>query len=334
MPLPRRPRQFYNDLQLGLFDDIGEDPAIERAARELGAQRRAEARLASGDGEMLFMSFGSGSSGNCAYLGDSDGGFLIDAGVDADRVTEVLRRNAIDMTSVKGIILTHDHSDHVRAVYPLLRQNRHMGVYCTPRTLTGLLRRHNISRRIKDYHRPIYKEFEFKIGNFAITPFEVSHDGTDNVGYYIIRGRQAFAVATDLGCITERVEYYMSRADHIVIESNYDLRMLEEGRYHEYLKHRIKADDGHLDNRVASAFIARIITPRLRHLFLCHLSADNNRPDVAVAAMREALSGAGYTDVGDFSGSVATRELPLQLMALPRFDPTPLFVLRPGPQGL
>ena len=197
--------------------------------------------------KVYFMSFGSGSSGNCSYIGDSQNGFLIDAGVEIAKVIESLRRNGISMDRVKGICLTHDHGDHIRDVYGLLRRYRHLRVYCTPKTLNGILRRHNVSRRIKDYHAPIYKEFPFRIGNFEITAFEVMHDGADNSGYFITHGDIRFAIATDLGCISERVNHYMRQATHIVIEANYDFQMLREGRYPEYLKARIEAANGHLD---------------------------------------------------------------------------------------
>ena len=190
--------------------------------------------------KVYFMSFGSGSSGNCSYIGDSQNGFLIDAGVEIAKVIESLRRNGISMDRVKGICLTHDHGDHIRDVYGLLRRYRHLRVYCTPKTLNGILRRHNVSRRIKDYHAPIYKEFPFRIGNFEITAFEVMHDGADNSGYFITHGDIRFAIATDLGCISERVNHYMRQATHIVIEANYDFQMLREGRYPEYLKARIR----------------------------------------------------------------------------------------------
>ncbi len=280
---------------------------------------------------IFFMSFGSGSSGNCSYIGDRNCGFLIDAGVEVAKVTEGLRSNGISIENVKGICLTHDHGDHIRDVYALLRRNRHMRVYCTPKTLNGILRRHNVSRRIKDYHSPVYKEFQFKIGNFEITPFEVMHDGADNTGFYISNGERKFAIATDLGCISDRVAHYMRMADYIVIESNYDLQMLREGRYPEYLKARIEASNGHLDNKVTASFISEIYTSSLRNVFLCHLSQDNNTPAKAINEVKNALSLIGVTRIGN--GIVDLTETPeserpqLHLVALPRHETSPLYTL-------
>lgn len=278
--------------------------------------------------KLSFISLGSGSSGNCAYIGDSSTGLLIDAGVDMTTVVAELRRNGIDMSAIKGIVLTHDHSDHVRYVYTIVRKYRHIGVYCTPRTLNGMLRRHSISNRIKDYHRPIYKEHPFTIGNFTLTAFEVMHDGTDNSGFFITHGRHNIAVATDLGCVSERADHYMRRANYLMIEANYDSAMLAAGSYPEYLKARIRSDNGHLDNEVTARFVAQAYTPALRNIFLCHLSKDNNTPEIALRVVGDALRAAGVTEIGDCSGSPYSRMAPVQLMALPRFDSSGLITLR------
>lgn len=277
---------------------------------------------------LTFISFGSGSSGNCSYLGNGEKGILIDAGVDPDTVRDGLRSHGIDSRSICGIILTHDHTDHVKYVYSHVRKRFDIGVYCTPKILTGLLRRHSISRRIKEYHKPVYKEFAFNVAGMEITPFDVSHDGTDNVGYFITYAGVNVAVATDLGSVTPRVDYYMRQANHIVIESNYDLQMLLNGPYPQHLKARIQAATGHLDNTAAAAYIASIASPRLRTVLLCHLSHENNLPELAVGAMRKALAEAAFTEVGDGSGSLETRDMPLQLAALPRLTPSPLYTLR------
>lgn len=278
------------------------------------------------DESIRFMSFGSGSSGNCSYVGDSQGGFLIDAGVDPQTVVTELHERGIEMTKVRGILLTHDHGDHVRYIYSLLRNNRHLLVYCTPKIMNGVLRRHSISRRIRDYHRAIYKEFEFKVGNFVITPFEVSHDGTDNCGFFITHGPYSMAVATDLGCITERVRFYLSQVNFMVIESNYDHEMLMTGNYPDYLKARIIADHGHLDNRESAAFVAEVWTPKLTHVFLCHLSQDNNRPEKALETYRnEFAQKFPELTLGD---GLRENFSDLQVMVLPRYEATQLFILR------
>lgn len=274
-----------------------------------------------------FISFGSGSSGNCSYIGNDNEGFLIDAGVAPDKVIPELKRRGIKLSSIRGILITHDHGDHIRFVYKLLKKAPHMALYATPKALGGIFRRHSISTRIRDYHRPIYIETPFKICSFEVTAFQTPHDGTDNVGFFIDFNGLTMAVATDLGSITDRVDHYMRRARHIVIESNYDADMLRRGPYPEYLKARIIASNGHLDNTVTAEFLASIYTPSLSHIFLCHLSDENNEPHIAIEAVTEAFNRAGLT-VGDASGSLETRDADVQLYALPRFEPSLYFTLK------
>lgn len=276
---------------------------------------------------LRFISFGSGSSGNCSYLGNDRFGILIDAGIDPTKIYQELERNGIDIRTIGGIILTHDHGDHVRYAYTIVRRNRHIRIYCTPATLNGMLRRHNISRRIKDYHQPIFKEFPFHLSDFVITPFEVSHDGTDNVGFFISAGKHRFVVATDMGTVTERADYYIRQANHLMIEANYDHTMLLNGRYPEYLKARIMAAKGHMDNEATAAYLKSIYTPSLLNIFLCHLSHDNNTPGTALAAVCNALRGIGI-EPGDGSESITSRNAQVQVSALPRFDSTGVIVLR------
>lgn len=277
------------------------------------------------DEPLRFISLGSGSSGNCAYLGTRDEGILIDAGVIPDDVFPVLELYGIKPEQIKGILLSHDHGDHVRYAYTCIRKHRSLHVYCTPKTLNGIFRRHNTPRRLKDYHVAFYKEIPFTIGSFRITAFNVSHDGTDNCGFFIEHGGQSFAIATDLGCITERVRYYMRQANFAMIESNYDRRMLDTGHYPEYLKNRIRSESGHLDNRVSADFMADIFSERLRFIFLCHLSNDNNTPECALEAFDKAFADhgvkIGHNGSTDFDAAV-------QVVALPRFDPSELFLLR------
>lgn len=329
--------------QPSLFDDFGPvtqasessmpvHPEIERLARQKAAESN---QMPFGPviaqpvpNKFVFMSLGSGSSGNCSYIGDSRSGFLVDAGVDAGKVTEALHARNIPMSHVKGICITHDHSDHMRYVYPLLRHNKHMRLYCTPRTLAGILRRHNVSRRLKDYQINIYKEIPFEIDNFTITAFEVQHDGTDNAGFHIQHDDRAMTIATDLGCISARVDHYMRQTDYMVIESNYDLNMLRFGPYPEYLKARIRACNGHMDNAETAKYLAEIHTPRLKYIFLCHLSQDNNSPETALAEVSKALQERGLK-IGAAQGTPSDMEADVQLVALPRFDPSPLYTFRP-----
>lgn len=279
------------------------------------------------DGMLYYISFGSGSSGNSCYVGTKQGGVIIDAGVKADDIEAKIKANGIDIRKVYGILLTHDHSDHVKYAYKLVRNNRHMKVYCTNRVLNSLLRRSDISKRIKDYHIAIFKEIPFKAGELEITAFEVPHDGADNMGFSITYDNRNFVLATDMGAVMPRAHHYMSLADYLVIESNYDLGMLRNGRYPEYLKARIQTQIGHMDNEATASFLKEIYTSRLKHVFLCHLSRDNNSPAIALEKIRAALEEAG-AKVGEGMETLKDRNADVQLNALPRYESSRLYVFR------
>ena len=286
-----------------------------------------EERLEPTDGLLYYISFGSGSSGNSCYIGTSSGGVIVDAGVKSDEIEKKIRANGIDMKKVYGVLLTHDHSDHVRYAYNLVKNNRHMKVYCTNRVLQALLRRHDISKRIKDYHIAIFKEIPFKTGDLEITAFEVPHDGSDNMGFSINFQGRNFVLATDMGQVMPRARHYMSQADYLVIESNYDYKMLMAGRYPEFLKARIQTQVGHMDNEATAGFLKEIYTTRLKHIFLCHLSKDNNTPEIALEKVSAALREAGAI-VGTGMETLEDRNADVQLVALPRFESTRLYVFR------
>lgn len=274
---------------------------------------------------IFYQSFGSGSSGNCCYLGTSSGGLLIDAGVREDAVEMHLKSNGIEMSKVKGILLTHDHSDHVKYAYKLLRNNKGISLFCTNRVMNGILRHHNVSRRIKDYHIPIFKEIPFKVGDFEVTAFEVSHDASDSMGFSLSYGGREFVLATDMGGVTSRALHYISRARYLVVEANYDLQMLMEGSYPEYLKARIVTQNGHMDNDDTASLLKRIYHKDLRHVFLCHLSKENNTPSKAHAKVREALESLGLK-IGAGDNSLEDRNADVSLVALPRLEPSRWYV--------
>lgn len=297
-------------------------PSPQAAPHPLKAAESAATKL------LYYVSLGSGSSGNSCYIGTRDAGIIIDAGLRNDYVELQLKSNGINMKAVRGLLLTHDHTDHVKYAYNLLRNNKHIKLFCSNRVMNGLLRRHSISRRIKEYHVPVFKEIPFKVADFEITAFDVPHDGSDNMGFSLEFYNQRFVLATDLGAIPDRAYHYMSQANYLVIESNYDLNMLLTGPYPEYLKSRIQTDHGHLDNRMTAAFLKATAGQHLKYVFLCHLSQENNIPSIAVKSAKEALEAAGLK-VGDCSNSLDMRDADVQLMALPRTQPSPLFIFRP-----
>lgn len=292
---------------------------------------------------LCFMSFGSGSSGNCAYLGTPRGGILIDAGIrepvkyhrkkknperqdvpTLDEAFAMLERNGISSDMVKGVLLTHAHQDHMRCLYAAVSRC-HCSVYCTMGVMAQMLQRCRISSRIRDHHVPIFKEIPFRILDMEITAFETMHD-VKSVGFSIEYEGERFVVATDMGTITERAAYYMSRANHLMIECNYDLKMLEGGHYPQMLKDRVKGEKGHLDNVVAAQFVADNYHEGLHYVFMCHLSKDNNTEEIAAAAMTSALEAKGLS-VGNGSNAASQNSRDIQICVLPRYTSSGFYVL-------
>lgn len=328
-PSRRQRSGIYDPSLPSLFDEEDLD-ALSRQDDTLKAMRQ-DADEWQATRRLMMMSMGSGSDGNCYYIGTYEEGILIDAGVEPLQTLANLRQCGISPSAIRAIFVTHDHTDHVRYLYPMLRR-LHAGnvrVYCTPRTLRGMLERHRMPRRLSDYHVPIYKEFETRIGaHMGITAFDVSHDASETVGYHITFGPwHTLTLVTDTGYVTPRADHYLRLARHAIIESNYDPHMLSVGPYPEYLKERIQSQRGHLSNADAASFIASMPHPP-RHVWLCHLSADNNTPGHALKTMVDALDAAGHPSAPyDESHSLSGETPVTRVSPLPRTSPSPLYIL-------
>jgi len=235
-----------------------------------------------------FFSLGSGSSGNCYYLGSNENGILIDAGVGIRNVTKALREYGVSFHKIKGILITHDHADHIKTV-GCFGDKYNIPIYTTRAVHEGILRNKVVQANLFQSKRIIEKEQPFVINDFKITAFDVPHDSIENVGYHIEFDDQTFVLITDIGRITEKIKEYASKANHLVIEANYDEYMLQAGKYPYLLKQRIRSGTGHLSNRHTAEFLTSIYNKRLQNIWLCHLSQDNNHPEIAFKTVEQAL---------------------------------------------
>lgn len=235
---------------------------------------------------------GSGSSGNCYYLGTNDCGILIDAGVGIRTLTKALKEYGVSFNKIKAVLITHDHADHIKTV-GCLGDKHNIPVYTTQAVHEGILRNRVVHANLFTSKRIIEKEVTFSIDDFKITAFDVPHDSIENLGYHIELDGQTFVLVTDAGRITDKIREYACRANHLVIEANYDEEMLQMGKYPYILKERIRNGMGHLSNRSSAEFIASIYHERLKNIWLCHLSQDNNHPELAFRTIEEALVAKG-----------------------------------------
>lgn len=261
-----------------------------------------------------FICFGSGSSGNCYYLRFGDFGLLIDMGVGMRRFLKDFNAYGCNLSQIKAAIITHDHLDHVRAAGRLSTKN-HWPVYATEEVHAGIQRNPVIHNKISDENRRIIRHGEpFQTGPFHIEPFKVPHDSSDNTGYFITCSGITFCLVTDAGAPTPEICHYVSKAQYLVIESNYDPDMLECGPYPLPLKRRIKGGLGHLSNPQCANILSQHVNPELLEgLWLCHLSQENNHPEKAESTVSEAL---------------AALHLRCKPLPLRRIQPTGPFLLR------
>jgi len=260
-----------------------------------------------------FCSLSSGSSGNCYYLGNEFHGILIDAGISATSIRKFLRNMDISMQSIMGVLITHNHTDHIKGLEVLTRRNS-IPAFTTGRVRESILGPH--SRLSFDSIREIPLKEKFNLAGFDIEAFPVCHDAPETLGYHICYGDKKVTIATDLGHICNTAAPYIKAANLLVIESNYDEEMLDNGQYTYFLKARIKSDHGHLGNHQASAFLAENIGENLKHICLAHLSRNNNTPELVLQTLQRSLSERGITLNGHPQVSLLNRNTPTGMISL------------------
>lgn len=234
-----------------------------------------------------FCSLASGSSGNCQYIGSDKTKLILDAGLSGKYVTNGLLSINVDPASVNGILVTHEHTDHVKGVGILMRKYG-WELYVNESTWNAME-----SKMGKVDHEKIHfieKGKEFTIGDIKILPFEISHDAIDPVGYSFMKGQGNISVLTDLGIVTDEIIDVVKHSDLLVMESNHDIEMLKIGPYPAYLKKRILSERGHLSNVDAGKLIGKIMEyGKVKNVLLAHLSKENNFPDLAYETVRQEL---------------------------------------------
>ncbi len=234
-------------------------------------------------------SLASGSKGNSLFVACNNSAILVDAGLSGVEVERRLTSVDVSPQSLTGIIITHEHSDHVKGAGVLSRRYD-IPVYITQKTYhacKGL-------GKINDL-RFFECGLPFQIDGITISPFSISHDAKDPVGLTLEFKNIKVGVATDLGIVTHLVKEHLKDSDVLYLESNHDPRMLMNGDYPWHLKQRIKGRTGHLSNFEASELVSELLTHRLKHVILAHLSEENNCPDIAARQMSRSLNGSKVT---------------------------------------
>lgn len=257
---------------------------------------------------MKFICFGSGSSGNSYYLESQGQAILIDLGVGIRAFKRHLKDYGVRIPAIQAIFVTHDHADHIKAV-GIFSIEQKLPVYAAQAVHEGMLRNRYMTKKVPvEQRRLMQAHVPIEVGNFRITPFPVPHDASANNGYFVellspetvtdAYGNvlstsdtpPSFCLVTDCGRFTPEIASYVQRTRYLVIEANYDAQMLAHGPYPPFLQERISCGTGHLENRFTADALAQHLTPTTRHIWLCHLSAENNTPTLALDTVQEGLS--------------------------------------------
>lgn len=265
--------------------------------------------------ELHFMSFSSGSCGNCYFVECGGQSVLIDAGVSPRMLKRYMNASGLSPDSVDAVLITHDHLDHIRS----------LGSFCkklgkpifAPEELHEALACHSFtSPYIASYRRILSRNAWNEVGNMKVRYFTVPHDASYTCGYAILAFDRRFFIMTDVGRVTDEAISLATQADVVVIESNYDVDMLMGGTYPHELKMRICSGSGHISNDECASAIRRFWHPGLRAVFLCHLSENNNTHEAAYSTALSALM-----KIPEY------KEGTMILKPLPRDYPSPLYTL-------
>lgn len=259
---------------------------------------------------LRFISLGSGSSGNCYYLFTEKGGIFIDVGIGVRTIKKYFNQYGLKISDVCAILVTHDHADHVKSVGSM-SHDLNLPVYTTAKVHHGIDNNYIVHHKIEaGSRRNIIAGETFNINDLEITPVSVPHDSNDNVGFRIKHGDVTFVFITDAGHVTPDMADFISEANYLVFESNHEVEKLMSGRYPDYLKRRILSDIGHLSNEDCGKALRDYATPALKHVWLCHLSYDNNDPELARYTVEGILKESGIIPGKDFKLDVLKRKTP------------------------
>ena len=232
----------------------------------------------------------SGSTGNATFLKLGDANILVDAGISAKRIKKELDGIDVNVEDLDAVLITHEHSDHIKGLSTLTRKYG-IPVYTRPATWDAILNQ-SVAKDVPASCR-IDLADSLDIGEVKVEPFSISHDAADPVGFSLYYRQMKCAVATDLGFVTDTVKKALAFSDAVILEANHDVDMLKQGTYPWFLKNRILSNRGHLANTDAGWTLARLARKNQCHIFLAHLSQENNRPEVAEKTVADILSGDG-----------------------------------------
>lgn len=265
---------------------------------------------------MRLVSIASGSSGNCIYVGSDQTHILVDAGISNKRIEQGLNEIGLKGGELSAIVITHEHSDHVKGLGVLARKHG-IPIYGTKETLEEIGSMSSLGAVPDELFHEVRPDVEFSIGDLELLPFSIDHDAANPVAYRVKHERRCVAVATDMGHYDQYVIDHLQGLDALLLESNHDVNMLETGPYPYYLKRRILGNHGHLSNENAGRLLCCILHDHLKQVLLGHLSKENNYEALAYETVKlEIDQGDCPYRASDFPIAVARRDEMSQIINL------------------
>ncbi|MDD5934533.1 MAG: MBL fold metallo-hydrolase [Clostridiales bacterium] len=234
---------------------------------------------------MRLCSIASGSSGNCIYVGSNNTHILIDVGVSAKRIEASLDEIKVDPSTIAGILITHEHSDHIQGIGVMARRYN-IPIYGTVETINAIIKQKSVGRIDENLFHYVKPDEVFLLGDVTVEPYSISHDASNPVCYTFIHDGVKIGMATDLGTYNEYTVSKLKDSKILYMEANHDVNMLMVGGYPYYLKQRILGDHGHLSNERSASLICELLNDRLEHIILGHLSKENNYAELAYETVR------------------------------------------------
>lgn len=265
---------------------------------------------------MRLCSIASGSSGNCIYVGSDNTHIIVDAGISGKRIEAGLTTLGIKADELDGILITHEHSDHIGALGVMARRF-HIPMYATKGTIEGIKKVGSLGTIDESLFVQINAYERFMLRDLSVLPISVSHDANEPVAYRIEHEDKSVGVVTDLGKYDDSIVEGFAGVDALLLEANHDVNMLQVGRYPYSLKQRILSDKGHLSNENSGKLLCHLLHDNLKAVMLGHLSQENNLAELAYEAVRlEVLMGETEYNPSDFDIRVASRDICSQAVAV------------------
>ncbi|MFJ5771949.1 MBL fold metallo-hydrolase [Psychrobacillus sp. NPDC093180] len=257
---------------------------------------------------MKFSVLASGSSGNAIYVENEEHSFLVDVGLSGKKMEQLFSEIDRDIKKLSGIFITHEHSDHIKGLGVVARKHG-IPIYANEKTwlaMDSLIGNVAVEQRFQ-FDMEAVKTF----GSIDIQSFAVSHDAADPMFYIFHENGRKLVLITDTGYVSDRMKGHIKGADSFVFESNHDVSMLQMGRYPWSIKRRILSDVGHVSNEDAAVAMSEVVDIKNTHIYLSHLSKDNNMKDLARMSVAQTLESCGviageYVHLHDTDANVPT----------------------------